>query len=179
MPSTRADGDLTDGRTLDVDVERIDRMARNHDQAVAPDPAEADVGGALGQRDEADRLAGRIEHLDAVEGRAHAPPAPQVAVDVAAETVRRLVGLARYQHFVSARPPWLPPGLCPVPESDAAGRYRRARHAGPPRQTPRSGQSRHWGWPRCNTGCHPRRGENRCGRSRRAPASDRSAWRRS
>ena len=42
----------------------------------------ADVGGALGQRYEADRLAGRIEHLDAVERGAHAPTAPQIAVDV-------------------------------------------------------------------------------------------------
>src|SRR5262249_2719001 len=43
---------------LRVDVERIDRVARRHEQPVAVAAAEADVGGALGQRYEADRLAG-------------------------------------------------------------------------------------------------------------------------
>src|SRR6185295_107022 len=80
-------------RALAVDVDRVDRMARGHEQPVALDPAEADVGGALGQRDEADRLAGRVEHLHAVQRRAHAPAAPQIAVDVDAEAVRRLFRL--------------------------------------------------------------------------------------
>src|SRR5262245_30718515 len=60
---------------LRVHVERIDRVARRHEQPVTVAAAEADVGGALGQRYEADRLAGRIEYLDAVERRAHAPAA--------------------------------------------------------------------------------------------------------
>jgi hypothetical protein len=61
---------------LRVHVERIDRVARRHEQPVAVAAAEADVGGALGQHYEANRFAGRIEHLDAVERRAHAPAAP-------------------------------------------------------------------------------------------------------
>src|SRR6185369_8483843 len=79
---------------LRVDVERIDRVARRHEQAVALDAAEADVGAALGQRDEGDRLAGGVEDLHAVLlVVAHAPAAPQVAVDVEAEAVRRTAGL--------------------------------------------------------------------------------------
>src|SRR5688572_2914219 len=79
---------------LRVDVERIDRVARRHEQAVAQRAAEADVGAALGQLDEADRLAGRVEHLHAVLLRvAHAPAAPQIARDVDAEAVRRAARL--------------------------------------------------------------------------------------
>src|SRR5215510_9821172 len=48
---------------LRVDIERIDRVARRHEQPVALDAAEADVGGALGQRDETDRLAVRVENF--------------------------------------------------------------------------------------------------------------------
>ena len=52
--------------------------------------AEAEIGAALGQRDAADHDAvGRVDH-DAVEfGIAHAPAAPQIAVDVAAHAVGR------------------------------------------------------------------------------------------
>src|SRR5262245_12859864 len=85
------------GDPLRVDVERIDRMAGRHEKPVALGAAEAEVGGALRQRDEADRLAAGIEHLDAVELGAHAPAAPQIAIDVDAETVRRLVALATDQ----------------------------------------------------------------------------------
>src|SRR6478752_8336423 len=74
---------------LRVHVERIDRVARRHEQPVAIAAAEADVGGALGQRYEADRLAGRIENLHAVERRAHAPATPQIAVDVDPKPVGR------------------------------------------------------------------------------------------
>src|SRR5580704_16083192 len=38
-------------RALGADIERIERVARRHEQAVALDAAEAEVGGALGQRD--------------------------------------------------------------------------------------------------------------------------------
>src|SRR5262249_45932482 len=55
------------GGTLRVDVERIDRLACRNEQAVAFDPAEADVGGAFGQRDAADWLAVGREYRDAVE----------------------------------------------------------------------------------------------------------------
>src|SRR5882757_10730394 len=82
------------GRALRIHIERIERVARRHEQAVALGGAEAHVGAALGQRDEADRLAGRIEYLHAVLLRiAHAPAAPEIAVDVAAEAVGRAIGL--------------------------------------------------------------------------------------
>src|ERR1700737_593081 len=45
-------------RALGADVERIERLARGHEQAVALEAAEADVGAALGQLDAADELAG-------------------------------------------------------------------------------------------------------------------------
>src|SRR5439155_17000429 len=79
-------------RTLRVDVERIDRVARRHEQPIAFGPAEADVGATLRQLDVPDRVALRIEDADAIEfGTAHAPAAPQVAVHVDTETVRRFV----------------------------------------------------------------------------------------
>src|SRR5262249_17978797 len=54
----------------------------------------ANIGAALGQRDEADWLAGRIEDLDAILLLvAHSPPAPKVAIDIDAEAVRRAAGL--------------------------------------------------------------------------------------
>src|SRR6478752_3706766 len=86
-------------RALGVDVERIQRLARRHEQAVPLEAAEADIGGALRQRDAADRLAVRVEHHDAVEfGRAHAPAAPQVAVDVAAHAIRCAAGAGIDKH---------------------------------------------------------------------------------
>src|SRR5262249_35934660 len=78
------------GGTLRVDVERIERLACRHEQAVAVDPARADVGGAVGQRDAADWLAVGREYRDAVEfSRPHSPAAPQVAVDVTTHAVGR------------------------------------------------------------------------------------------
>src|SRR6516165_11961548 len=79
-------------RALRIDVERIERVARGHEQPVALDAAEAEIGGPLGQGDEADGLAGRVENLHSVQLRAaHAPAAPQIAVDVAAEAVGRAI----------------------------------------------------------------------------------------
>src|SRR5262249_23788665 len=81
-------------RALRIHVERVERMARRHEYPVALDAAEADIRGALGQCDEADGLAGRVENLHAVLLRAtHAPAAPQIAVDVASETIRRAARL--------------------------------------------------------------------------------------
>src|SRR5262245_65247778 len=57
-------------RALRIHVERIKRMARRHEQPVAFDAAEADIGGALGQCDEPDGFAGRVENLHAVLLRA-------------------------------------------------------------------------------------------------------------
>src|SRR5215470_11786046 len=75
-------------RALCVHEHGIDRMARRHEQAIALDAAEAQIGGALRQRDEPDRLAVGVEDLHAVLLRvAHAPAAPEIAVDVAAEAV--------------------------------------------------------------------------------------------
>src|SRR5262245_65617094 len=75
-------------RALRIDVERIERVARGHEQPVALDTAEAEIGAALGQRDEADGFTGRVENLHSVQLRAaHAPAAPQIAVDVAAQAV--------------------------------------------------------------------------------------------
>src|SRR6185312_7097226 len=74
---------------LRIDVERIQRVRRCHEQAVALDAAETQIGAALRQRNMADRLALRREHAHAVELGGHAPAAPQIAVDIAAETVRR------------------------------------------------------------------------------------------
>src|SRR6185503_8482416 len=67
---------------LGVDIERIDRVTRRHEQPIALDAAEAEVGAAFRERNKADWLAGRIENLDAVLLLvAHTPAAPQVAVD--------------------------------------------------------------------------------------------------
>src|SRR4030095_7643807 len=64
------------------------RAAQNG--GVALPPAEADIGRALGQRNQADRLAFGIEDLDPVLLIvAPAPAAPKMPVDVAAEAVRR------------------------------------------------------------------------------------------
>src|SRR4051794_2536541 len=69
-------------------------MAGRHEQPVALCAAKRNVGAALGQRDEADRLSGRIEYLHAILLRvAHAPPAPQVAVDIDTEAVWRTARL--------------------------------------------------------------------------------------
>src|SRR6185295_1001042 len=60
-------------RALRVHVERVDRLARGHEQAVALQAAEAEVGAALGQGDAADHDAVGGEYHDAVEfGIAHA-----------------------------------------------------------------------------------------------------------
>src|SRR5579864_9187929 len=75
---------------LRVHIQRVQPMTRRHEQAVPMPAAEADVRAALRQRDMADRLTLRREHADTVEFvGAHAPAAPQVAVDVDAKAVRR------------------------------------------------------------------------------------------
>src|SRR5215471_2902326 len=90
---------LPPDRTLRTDVERIERVACRHEQAVALDAAKADVGAALRKRNRADPLAFRIEHHDAVEPFAGTPAAPQIAVGIATETVRRLGGLAGHERL--------------------------------------------------------------------------------
>src|ERR1700733_12953677 len=86
----RNDGGLSPQRTLRVHIERVDRLARRPEQAVALQSTQADIGAAFGQRDTAERLAvGRKDH-DAVEfGIAHAPAAPEITIDVATHAVGR------------------------------------------------------------------------------------------
>src|SRR6516225_898940 len=84
----------TSGCALRAHVERIEGVARCHEQTVAPHPAETDVGTALGERNEADRFSGGIENLHSILlGTAHAPAAPEIAFDVAAEPVGRAARL--------------------------------------------------------------------------------------
>src|SRR5438093_1062072 len=75
-PCSAADG------ALSLDVERIDRLALSHEEAVALDAAETDVGAALGQHDAADHLAVGGEDGNAVLGLATGPCAPQITVDI-------------------------------------------------------------------------------------------------
>src|SRR5581483_6787053 len=72
---------------LGVDEDRVERLARGEEQAVAPAAPEAEVGAALGQEDAADQPTVRVEDRHAVEPLAAAPPAPEIAVDVAAHAV--------------------------------------------------------------------------------------------
>src|SRR5262249_5834698 len=77
-------------RALRADVERIERLARRHEPAGAGCGAQPNHGAAYRKLDAADELAGRVVDHDAVEFlAAHAPAAPQVAVDVDAETIGR------------------------------------------------------------------------------------------
>src|SRR5437867_3489834 len=102
----------TDGshRPVRLHIERVDRVAARHIEAVVLRAAEGEVGAALRQADVRERLAGRAEHHDAVElfrlaleleyfsaadirrlrlQRAiGAPAAPQIAVAIDAKTVR-------------------------------------------------------------------------------------------
>jgi|SRR5689334_7590399 hypothetical protein len=67
------------GFALRVYVERIDRVAGRHEQAIALQAAETEIGAAFRQGDEADRLAGRIEDFHSILLRsAHPPTAPEL-----------------------------------------------------------------------------------------------------
>src|SRR5262245_48929843 len=67
---------------LGVDVERVERGAGRHEQAVSVGAAEAEVGAALRQIDASDQLAVRVEDRHAVEPfLTHPPPTPEIAVD--------------------------------------------------------------------------------------------------
>src|SRR3981081_1748667 len=77
-------------RALGLDIDRIQRLAGRHEQAVALLAAEADIGAGLGQQNLADPGAIRREHLDAVI--AWADPAradPDVAFGVDPQSVRK------------------------------------------------------------------------------------------
>ena len=63
-------------------------MACRHEQAIALQATKTEIGTAFGQGDEADRPAGRIEDFHPILLRiAHAPAAPEIAVDVDAEAI--------------------------------------------------------------------------------------------
>src|SRR5689334_25396830 len=65
---------LSARRALRVHIERVDRLARGREEAVALPAAKAEVGAALVERDTADYHAGGGEHDDAVEfGIAYSP----------------------------------------------------------------------------------------------------------
>src|SRR5437868_2830591 len=78
------------GGAFGIDVDRVERLARRHEQPVAAASAKAQIGAALRQCDAADHLAVGREHRDPVEF-AWAPAAPQIAGDIAAKAVRRAV----------------------------------------------------------------------------------------
>src|SRR5437667_5416266 len=72
---------------LRLDIEGVDRLAGGHEEAVALPAAETHIGAALGQHDAADhRAVGGVDR-DAVLGRATAPCAPDIAIEVDAEAV--------------------------------------------------------------------------------------------
>ena len=71
-------------RARRLDIDRVQRLARGHEQPVAPRAAEADVGAGLRQANHADALAVGRDDLNA------GPRArPDVAVGVAANAVGR------------------------------------------------------------------------------------------
>ena len=72
---------------LGIRIDRINRPAGGHEQAVPFAPAETQIGATLGQRDVPDHRAIGGENRDAVEFRRHSPPAPQISVDVATKAV--------------------------------------------------------------------------------------------
>src|SRR5229473_8698475 len=78
------------GNAPRIHVERVEAVARRHEEAVALRSPEADVGAAFREVDVPERLPGGREHANPVElRRSHAPAAPEIAVDVAAKAVRR------------------------------------------------------------------------------------------
>src|SRR5262249_57312598 len=70
-----------------AEEEDRDTGAGGKDRAAGPKPAEADVCAALGQINPTNELAGSVEDHHAVVAGPPAPAAPQVAVDVDAQTV--------------------------------------------------------------------------------------------
>src|SRR5262249_36843317 len=90
-----------DSRSLRFEIDRVERLARGHEQAVPLRAAEADVRAVLRQPDHADRLAGRRD-----DQHAGARARPDVAVDVAADAVgeRRRAGGAGHRQLREALP---------------------------------------------------------------------------
>src|SRR5258706_15368436 len=79
--STLARTSLTTRHALRVDVERVHRGARRHEQAVEGEAPEANVGAGLRQGGGGGQLRLAREDVDTGTGvRAHAPAHPAVAV---------------------------------------------------------------------------------------------------
>lgn len=79
---------LRDMRTFCIDIERVERLAGDHEEAVPFFSAETQIGADFGQRDHADALAIRREDMDAVVARAGpASSGPNVAINVSADSV--------------------------------------------------------------------------------------------
>src|ERR1700682_2419400 len=75
-------------RALRLHIDRIQRLARRHEQAVALLAAEADIGAGLGQQDLADPGAVRREDLDPVITRADPSRAdPDIALGIDPQAV--------------------------------------------------------------------------------------------
>src|SRR2546429_7007039 len=111
LRAPRNDGVSYSNRPMRFHIQRVDRVAARHVEAVVLRAAEGEIGAALRQTDVGERLAGRAEHHDAVEifglalelepfsaadirrlGLQRAvgtPAAPQIAVAVDAKTVER------------------------------------------------------------------------------------------
>src|SRR5579872_5426046 len=70
-------------------VNHVEGLARSHEQAIPLSPAKADVGAVLRKVNGADGIAVRRDDLDTRQSSA-----PQVAVDIAADAIRRR-GIAR------------------------------------------------------------------------------------
>ena len=73
-----------DVRADRLDVHRIERLARRHEQPVPPRPAETDIRAHFGKTDHPDAIAVGREHLDA-----GTRAGPDVAICVASDPVGR------------------------------------------------------------------------------------------
>src|SRR5580692_480340 len=93
------------GRALRRGIDRVDRLAPGHEQAVALGAAEADVAAHLGQADAAEQLALRRPHRHPViaDMAAGIAGSPDIAVDVAADAVGSAVDAVDHEvaeHFL-------------------------------------------------------------------------------
>ena len=77
-------------RALCVHEHRVQACARRHEQTVAMAAAETKVGAAFRQMNMADGGTLRIDDSHAVQPLAHAPAAPEIAVDIEPEPIRTL-----------------------------------------------------------------------------------------
>src|SRR5690348_10634807 len=75
------------GHALRLDIKRVDRLARRHEEAVALPAAETHIGAALRQQDAADQIAVRRKHRDSVLALAAGETAPDIAVGIDADTI--------------------------------------------------------------------------------------------